>query len=74
MLGAALAYKVGRYFGKAEDSAETKKLSNKFKIFEDNIFTQTLIIGILFIILIAILAAASPDGFDPNASGSKYAS
>ncbi|WP_027334330.1 PTS ascorbate transporter subunit IIC [Mycoplasma elephantis] len=55
MIGAALAYGIGRFFGKKEDSAETKKLSNKIKIFEDNIFTQSLIILILFLILVLIL-------------------
>ena len=63
MFGAAIAYKIGKYFGKAEDSAETKKLSNKVKIFEDNIFTQSLIILILFFILIMILQFATSNGF-----------
>ncbi|WGI36403.1 PTS ascorbate transporter subunit IIC [Mesomycoplasma lagogenitalium] len=61
MLAIATTYKLGRLFGKKEDSAETKKLPSYLKIFEDNIFTQTVIISILFFILILILIIAKPD-------------
>ncbi|WP_426460915.1 PTS ascorbate transporter subunit IIC [Mycoplasma hafezii] len=70
MLGLSIAYGIGKFFGKKEDSAETKKISNKIKIFEDNIFTQTMLIFILFLILILILQFASKDPnwkfADPN--------
>lgn len=55
MLAIAISYKVGKYFGKKEDSAENKKLPKYLKIFEDNIFTQTFILLILFSILFLIL-------------------
>ncbi|WP_027120547.1 PTS ascorbate transporter subunit IIC [Mycoplasmopsis lipofaciens] len=61
MFGVSLAYGIGKFFGKKEDSAETKKLSNKIKIFEDNIFTQSLIILVVFLILVLILQFAGPD-------------
>ncbi|UUD36566.1 PTS ascorbate transporter subunit IIC [Mycoplasmopsis citelli] len=57
MLAIATSYKLGRFFGKKEDSAETKKLPSYLKIFEDNIFTQTVIVLILFLSLFAILLA-----------------
>lgn len=74
MFGAALAYKFGKYFGNVKDSAETKKLSNKIKIFEDNIFTQSLIILILFFILIMIIQFSTASGFNPTVKGSAYGS
>lgn len=58
MLGLSIAYGIGKFFGNKEDSAEDKKLSNKIKIFEDNIFTQTLLIFFLFFILILIIQFA----------------
>ena len=74
MFGIAIAYKIAKYFGNAKDSVETKKVSKKLKIFEDNIFTQSLIIILLFTILIIILKTAAPGGFEPTAAGSPYAS
>ncbi|VEU59026.1 PTS ascorbate transporter subunit IIC [Mycoplasmopsis gallinacea] len=62
MLGLSLAYKIGRFFGKKEQSAENMVLPKKLKVFEDNIFTQSLIMLILFTILIAIIAAKNPIG------------
>lgn len=73
MFGVAIAYKIGKYFGKAEDSAETKKISNKFKIFEDNIFVQTILITLLFITLILIVKFAG-SGFEPNDAKTGFAS
>lgn len=55
MLAIAATYKLGRFFGNKEDSAENKKLPSYLKIFEDNIFTQTVIILVLFAILFIIL-------------------
>ena len=74
MFGAAIAYKIGKYFGNPNDSAETKKISKKLKIFEDNIFTQSLIIVVLFMILIIILKTSTDNGFDPTMKGSPYKS
>ena len=56
-----LAYKMASKFGDAKDSAETKKLSSKFKIFEDNLFTQVTIILALFASLILLIQFATPD-------------
>ncbi|MBZ4212683.1 PTS ascorbate transporter subunit IIC [Mycoplasma sp. U97] len=58
MFGVAIAYEIGRYFGKAEDSAENRKMPNKLKIFEDNIFTQSLLILFVFVVLIMIIQFA----------------
>lgn len=74
MLGIGLVSKVSKFFGNEKDSAENRKLSSKFKIFEDNIFTQTAIILLLFFILIMILQYATPNGFDPSAKGSIFGS
>ncbi|MDK2819768.1 MAG: PTS ascorbate transporter subunit IIC, partial [Mycoplasmataceae bacterium] len=74
MLGIGLVSKISRFFGNEKDSAENRKLSKKFKIFEDNIFTQTAIILFLFFILIMILQYATPAGFDPSAKDSPFAS
>lgn len=38
-----------------KDSAENRKLPESLKIFEDNIFTQTIIILLLFAVLFAII-------------------
>ncbi len=56
-----LAYKLGPKFGDPKDSAETKKISSKFKIFEDNLFTQVAIIMTLFTILILLIQFATPN-------------
>ena len=72
MFGIAIAYKIGKYFGNPKDSVETKKVSQKLKIFEDNIFTQSLIIVVLFTILIIILKTSTPNGWEPTAPGSPY--
>ncbi|MDQ0514100.1 PTS system ascorbate-specific IIC component [Mycoplasmoides fastidiosum] len=63
MLGIGLAYKVGKYFGRAEDDAENLRLPRFLSIFEDNIFTQTLIISLLFLIFILVIqySAASDE-------------
>ncbi|MGY6172481.1 PTS ascorbate transporter subunit IIC [Candidatus Mycoplasma pogonae] len=55
MLAIALTYKIGRFFGKKEDSAENKILPKWAKIFEDNIFTQTILLFALFLILFLII-------------------
>ncbi|QGZ97800.1 PTS ascorbate transporter subunit IIC [Mycoplasma sp. NEAQ87857] len=57
MLGLAIAYKIGRFFGKKENSSENMKLHPKLKIFEDNIFSQVIILLALFIVLIIIIQA-----------------
>lgn len=63
MIGAFVAAKLGRFFGKAEDSAEHRKLSKKFKIFEDNIFTQLIIVFTMFFVLILVIQFAPlPNG------------
>ncbi|WP_036451926.1 PTS ascorbate transporter subunit IIC [Mycoplasma buteonis] len=75
MLGLSIAYGIGKYFGKKEESAETKKISNKVKIFEDNIFTQTLLIFVLFLTLILIIQFASTKPFglpDGSVNGAAY--
>ncbi|WP_429979318.1 PTS transporter subunit IIC, partial [Mycoplasmopsis bovis] len=35
MFGAAIAYKIGKYFGKAEQSSENRKMPKGLKVFED---------------------------------------
>lgn len=55
MLSLFTSYKIGRFFGKKEQSAENRKLPSSLKIFEDNIFTQTIIILVLFAVLFAII-------------------
>lgn len=77
MFGISLAYKIGRFFGSKNNSAETRKVSKKFKIFEDNLFTQIIIIGVLFLILILIIQYATPgetNSFSEGIKGGKYAS
>ncbi|UWV80834.1 PTS ascorbate transporter subunit IIC [Mycoplasmopsis cynos] len=54
------SYKLGKYLGNKEDSAEHKKLPSYLKIFEDNIFTQTIIILSLFLTLFIVLIAVDP--------------
>lgn len=60
MLAISLSYKIGKYFGKEEETAENRKLPKYLSIFEDNIFTQTVLISILFIILILVIVFAGP--------------
>ncbi|MDF9627719.1 PTS ascorbate transporter subunit IIC [Mesomycoplasma ovipneumoniae] len=55
MLTLFTSYKMGRFFGNKEHSAENRKLPESLKIFEDNIFTQTIIMLFLFAILFAII-------------------
>ncbi|MCP9306457.1 PTS ascorbate transporter subunit IIC [Mesomycoplasma ovipneumoniae] len=55
MLTLFTSYKMGRFFGNKEHSAENRKLPQSLKIFEDNIFTQTIIMLFLFAILFAII-------------------
>ncbi|UIF66790.1 PTS ascorbate transporter subunit IIC [Mesomycoplasma hyopneumoniae] len=55
MLSLFTSYKIGRFFGKKDQSAENRKLPSSLKIFEDNIFTQTIIILVLFAVLFAII-------------------
>lgn len=57
MLAISLAYKISNRFGSSEDSAETRKMPKALKIFEDNVFVQTTIITLLFIVLFTILLA-----------------
>ena len=63
MLGIALTSKMGRFFGNKENSIEHKKMPKWLKIFEDNIFVQSLIIGLLFLILILILVISKPETY-----------
>lgn len=58
MFGAAIAYKIGKYFGKAEQSSENRKMPKGLKVFEDNIFTQAVLILLVFLILILIIQFA----------------
>lgn len=61
MLGISLAYRLGKFFKFTKGevvSAENKKMSKKFRIFEDNIFVQSIIIMILFLVLAFILQFA----------------
>lgn len=55
MFGIAIAYSIGKYFGKKEESAENRKMPAKAKVFEDNIFTQSLLVLAVFLVLILIL-------------------
>ncbi|MXR56901.1 PTS ascorbate transporter subunit IIC [Mycoplasma flocculare] len=55
MLTLFTSYKIGRFFGNKEQSAENRRLPQSLKIFEDNIFTQTIIILALFAVLFAII-------------------
>ncbi|VEU59061.1 PTS ascorbate transporter subunit IIC [Mesomycoplasma neurolyticum] len=66
MFGIATSYKLGRFFGKKEDTAENRKLPSYLKIFEDNIFTQTVIILLLFLVLFIILIASKPGIINDN--------
>ncbi len=54
----AIAYKIGKYFGKAEQSSENRKMPKGLKVFEDNIFTQAVLILLVFLILILIIQFA----------------
>ncbi len=70
MIGTCIASKLGKYFGDPNDSAEHRKLPKSLKIFEDNIFTQFIIVFVLFFILIMIIQFAPlpnelPDGKIP---------
>ncbi|MCF0218133.1 MAG: PTS ascorbate transporter subunit IIC [Malacoplasma sp.] len=67
VLGISLAYRLGKFFsftkkGQEIVSAENRKMSKRFRIFEDNIFVQSLLILILFLILAIILQAAGQPG------------
>lgn len=71
MLTIALAYKLSRFFGSPENSSENRKMPKFLKIFEDNIFVQTTIITLLFMILFIILIGNKTlhldgDFFDKN--------
>ncbi|SYV91799.1 Ascorbate-specific PTS system EIIC component, partial [Mesomycoplasma hyorhinis] len=68
MLGILTSYKLGRFFGKKEDTAENRKLPSYLKIFEDNVFTQTLIVFVLFVILfiIIIIQGSKTSVLNPN--------
>lgn len=61
MLGIAITSRLARFFGNKENDIEHKKMPRWLKIFEDNVFVQTLIIGVLFLVLILILVAVKPD-------------
>ncbi|MDI4567682.1 MAG: PTS ascorbate transporter subunit IIC [Mycoplasma sp.] len=62
MLGIGLVYFLSNKLGKKikSDSAENRILPKKFKIFEDNIFTQSSILLILFTILMSIIIIYNP--------------
>lgn len=66
MLGIALIYNISKKLGNKEDSTETRKMPKWLKIFEDNVFVQTLIITILFFILIMILIGTKPNSYIEN--------
>lgn len=66
-IGISLAYRLGKYFkftkkGDEVVSAEKRKMSRKFRIFEDNVFVQSLLIAILFLILAIILQTSGTKG------------
>lgn len=66
-IGISLAYRLGKYFkftkkGQEVVSAEKRKMSRKFRIFEDNVFVQSLLIVILFLILAIILQTCGTQG------------
>lgn len=71
MIGVSLAYRLGRFFkftkkGKEVVSAESRKMSKKFRIFEDNVFVQSLLIAILFLVLAIILQTTGLKQYDTN--------
>ena len=71
MIGASIAYRLGKFFsftkkGKEIVSAENRKMSKKFRIFEDNVFVQSLLIGTLFLILAIILQTTGAKVYDDN--------
>ena len=70
MLGIVLTSKIGRFFGNKENNIEHKKMPKWLKIFEDNIFVQSLIISLLFLILILIIVISKPDIY---LDGNKFA-
>lgn len=71
MLSLLLAYKLGKFFGQKNNKAENRKLPGYLKIFEDNIFTQSLIIFILFTILFIIIISyyGPSQSLDANFAG-----
>lgn len=76
MLGTTLAFKLGRYFsftkkGQEVVSAESRKLSRKFRIFEDNVFVQSLLIAVLFLVLAIILQSIGTDTVTVTGSDGK---
>lgn len=67
MMGITAAFHLGRFFkftkkGQEVVSAENRKLSKKFRIFEDNIFVQSVLIILLFLVLAVVLEVAAPTG------------
>ncbi|MDE5553210.1 MAG: PTS ascorbate transporter subunit IIC [Malacoplasma sp.] len=71
MIGVSLAYRLGKFFkftkkGKEVVSAESRKMSKKFRIFEDNVFVQSLLIAILFLVLAIILQTTGLKQYDTN--------
>lgn len=71
MLSLLIAYKVGRFFGQKANKAEDRKLPSYLKMFEDNIFTQSIIIFILFTILFIIIISyyGSSESILPSFAG-----
>lgn len=70
MIAISIAYKLGKFFGREEESAENLKLSKKFRIFEDNIFTQTVIIFVIFLILVLVIQFSGSDTSSGSTGGS----
>ncbi|WP_391592123.1 PTS system, ascorbate-specific IIC component [[Mycoplasma] cavipharyngis] len=61
MIAIAIAYKIGKYFGRPEKDAENLRLPKFLRIFEDNIFTQALIIFSLFLIFVLVIQYSAPN-------------
>lgn len=64
MLGVSIAYRLGRFFkftkkGQEIESAEHRKLSKKFRIFEDNVFVQSILMVVLFLVLFIVLVSTN---------------
>lgn len=55
MLSVLAAYRIGHLFGDAKHSAEDRKMPRWLKIFEDSIFSQTIVMAALFTSLVIII-------------------
>lgn len=61
ILSLVIAGRLGSLFGQPSDSAETKKLPKWIRIFEDSIFSQTIILFVLFSSLILVIWLTNTD-------------